>query len=212
MSAMATQTPLSHEETTPRSSRVGADQSAVGAIHRPLRTWRRRFVLQQMLHWTGRGLLAGLMLACLLLLISRLIPWAAGPYWALGVGATCFLSALSASIWYRPSLMRTARLVDAQLSLHDRVSTAWEMRNETTPLCSLQRRDALQQLGKHSPRTAISLRPHRSGLITSSIMAMVLALLLFLPNPMAAVLQQQAAFQVRIAKQVAAIDQVRKTL
>src|SRR5712691_6986854 len=216
MSAMATQTPSSHEETTPRSNRVGADKSALGAINRPLRSalrpWHRRHVLQQMLHWTGRGLLAGLILACLLLLISRLIPWATAAYWALGLGATFFLCALSASIWYRPSLMRTAHLLDTRLSLHERVSTAWEMRNETTPLSGLQRRDALQQLGKHKPGTAISLRPRRSGLITLSIMAIVLALLLLLPNPMTAVLQQQAAFQVRIASQIVAIDQVRKAL
>src|SRR5947209_7576396 len=219
MSAMATQTPSSSEGnllSQHRSNEAGAGLSHPPPIYRPLRLalrpWHRRHVLQQMLHWSGRGLLAGLILACLLLLISRLIPWATAAYWALGVGATCFLCALSAAIWYRPSLMRTAHLVDAQLSLHDRVSTAWEMRNETTPLYGLQRRDALQQLGKHSPRTVVSLRPHRSGLITLSIVAIVLALLLLLPNPMIAVLQQQAAFQVRIAKQIAAIDQLRRAL
>src|SRR3989442_9804096 len=137
MSAMATQTPSSSEGTllsVPRSNREGSPVHGKGnpQLRSALRPWHRRHVLQQMLHWTGRGLLAGLILACLLLLISRLMPWATAAYWALGIGATFFLCALSASICYRPSLMRTAHVLDTRLSLHERVSTAWEMRNETT--------------------------------------------------------------------------------
>src|SRR5438067_11960001 len=155
-----------------------------------LRPWHRRLALQQALRWTGRGIIAGLILACLVLLISRLIPWPAAPYWALGIGLACLLFAFSAAIWYRPSLAGTARLVDARLSLHDRVGTAWEMRHETAPLYGLQRRDALKQLGQHTPGGAISLRPRRSSLITSGIVVVALALLVLLPNPMTAVLQQ----------------------
>jgi septal ring factor EnvC (AmiA/AmiB activator) len=92
------------------------------------------------------------------------------------------------------------------------MTTAWEMRNETAPLYGLQRRDALRQLGQHTPGTAISLRPQRSGLIISGIVVVALALLVLLPNPMTAVLQQHAAFQARIAKQIAAIEHLRTSL
>src|SRR2546421_9550920 len=186
-----------------------------------LRPGNRRLALQQTLSWTGRGIITGLILACLLLLIPRLILiWQGWPrsgealplQWAIGISMVCLLFASCAAIWYRPSLARTARLVDARLSLHDRVSTAWEMRNETAPLYVLQRRDALKQLGQHTPGTAISLRPHRSSLITTGIVVIALALLVLLPNPMTAVLQQQAAFQTHIARQIAAIDHLRTSL
>ena len=174
-----------------------------------LRPWRRRLILRQALTWTGRGAIAGFILAFLVLLTARLLPWAAAPYWAFGIGVTCIAVAFGAAFWFRPSLARTTRLVDTLLSLHDRLSTAWEMRNENAPLFGLQRRDALKQLGKHSPRTAISLRPQRSSLIIAGIVVVLLAILILLPNPMTAVLQQQAAFQARIAKQIAAIEHVR---
>src|SRR6266496_2165493 len=151
-----------------------------------LRPWRRRLILQQVLTWTGRGAIVGFSLALLVLSTARLLPWAAAPYWAFGIGVTCIVVTFGAALWFRPSLARTTRLVDTLLSLHDRLSTAWEMRNENAPLFGLQRRDALKQLGKHSPRTAISLRPQRSNLIIAGIVVVLLALLLLLPNPMTA--------------------------
>ena len=181
------------------------DEQLTAALH----PWRRQLILQQVLSWTVRGAIAGLMLACLVLLIARLLPWATAPYWAASAMIACLLGAFGAALWFRPSLARTTRLVDALLSLHDRLSTAWEMRNESTPLFGLQRRDALKQLGKHSPGTAIPLRLQRSSLPTVGIVVAILALLLLLPNPMTSVLQEQAAFQARIAKQIAAIDHVR---
>lgn len=189
-----------------RVSTTGIDGEQLLAQLRP---WRRRLILQQALRWSGRGAIAGFILALLVLSIARLIPWAAAPYWAIGIWVTCVAVASGASLWLRPSLARTTRLVDTLLSLHDRLSTAWEMRHQQAPLFGLQRRDALKQLGKHSPRTAISLRPQRFSLFIAGIVIALLIILLLLPNPMTAVLQQQAAFQARIAKQVAAIEHVR---
>jgi hypothetical protein len=67
-------------------------------------------------------------------------------------------------------------------------------------------------LGKYTPQTSISLRPRRTSLIAFSIVLVILVLLVLLPNPMTAVLQQQAAFQARITKQIAAIDHLRTAL
>src|SRR2546426_1401346 len=113
------------------------------SLSEALQTWRRRLWMQQTLRWTGTGLIVGIMLACLLLLISRLTPWVSAPTWAITVGIACLICALGAALWYRPSFARTARLVDARLTLHDRLSTAWELRDKSAPLISLQRRDAL---------------------------------------------------------------------
>ena len=80
-----------------------------------LRPWRRRLTVQQALTWTGFGIVTGLILACILLLVSRLLPWAAALYWAIGVGSTCLLCALAIALWFRPSMTRTARLVDGRV-------------------------------------------------------------------------------------------------
>src|SRR5712691_10504183 len=189
---MATLAPSGRGKTRRVIPNINSEQLSA-ALH----PWRRRLSLQQTLTWTGRGMITGLILACLLLLISRLLPWATASYWAFGVGTACFLAAFAAALWFRPSLSRTTRLVDSRLALHDRLSTAWEMRDETAPLFGMQRRDALKQLGKYTPRTAISLRPHRSSLIALVVVVAVLVLLVLLPNPMTIVLQQQAAFQAR---------------
>ncbi len=177
-----------------------------------LHPWRQRLWIQQALRWTGNGIIAGLVVACILLLISRFIPWASVSYWAIVVATVSLLCALGAALWYRPSFGRTARLVDARLALRDRLSTAWELRDESAPLPVLQRRDALKQLGRHKPATAISLWPRRAGLIAFGVVVIALALLVFLPNPMTVVLQQQAAFQARIARQVAAINHIRTVI
>src|SRR5437879_12801859 len=68
-----------------------------------LRPWHRRLALQQTLTWTGRGIIAGLILACLLLLSSRLIPWAPAPYWAIGLPIACLRFAFDPSTLIPPS-------------------------------------------------------------------------------------------------------------
>lgn len=196
-------------------SRYGANTQSVAdgkRLTEALQPWRRRLWAQQTLRWTENGLITGIILACLLLLISRLIPWAGVFYWAIGIAAASLLFALGVALWYRPSFARSARLVDAQLALHDRLSTAWELHNDSAPLAVLQRRDALKQLSKYTPTSAISLLPKRARLLIFGIVVIALALLILLPNPMNTVLQQQAAFQNRIARQVDTINQLRKVI
>jgi hypothetical protein len=181
-------------------------------LTKALQSWRKRLWLQQVLRWAENGVITGLIVACLLLLVSRFTPWGAVFYWASGVAIAALLGALGAALWYRPSFARSARLVDTRLSLHDRLSTAWELRNDSAPISVLQRGDALKQLSKHRPSATVSLWPRRMRLISIGIVAIALALLFLLPNPMNAVLQQQAAFQASLARQIAAIQQERTAI
>ena len=191
-----------------RARHAASSQNIVTA----LRPWRRRLLLQQGTRWTTRGLVVGLVLACIVLLISRLIPWAGAIYWAAGIALLSVLFALGLALWYRPALAITARRVDKQLKLHDRLSTAWELRDEVSPLATLQRRDALKQLGTHTPKSSLSLHPTRPLLIVFGVALLALVALLILPNPMDAVLKQQAAFQKTVAKQITHIEQTRQQL
>jgi hypothetical protein len=198
--------------TPSRLAKLSQEPPDSTSIVSALRPWRRRFALQQTIRWTLWGINAGLLLACITLLIARITPWGSATTWAISIATTCLLVALAIAFWKRPSLARTARLADSRLLLHDRLSTAWELRAQSAPLVKLQRRDALQQLQKHRPTKTLSLRPGRSTALFCAVVAIFCAVLLVLPNPMTAILKQQDAFQARIAKQIASIEQVRQNL
>lgn len=174
-----------------------------------LQPWRKQLFRRQILYWLLRGVITGLVVVCLLLLAARLFPWATALYWALGFGLACPVLALVAAIWYCPSFARIASIIDKRLALHDRVSTAWELREQSSALIVLQRRDALQQLNQHKPATAFSLCLQRPTVLTLSGTALAVVLLIFLPNPMTAILKQQAELQARLARQIASIEKTR---
>ncbi|GHO84688.1 hypothetical protein [Dictyobacter formicarum] len=200
---MATFIP-SHTQTSSRET------PAQTSLNTALRPWRRRIWTQRILFWGIRGLLIGLFLACLVLLISRLLPWASAPYWALGVGIALPVLGIALALWFRPTNTSTAHMVDERLSLHDRVGTAWELRDQTSVLAKLQRRDALKQLGANTPAKSIALRLQRATTITLVVLLLLLVPLVLAPNPMTAVLKQQAALQAQIAKQVANVEKIRQ--
>ena len=202
---MATNAPTRH-------AAIAYDDTDGNRLIETLHPWRKRLWFQQILRWTEYGVITGILCVCFLLLISRFIPWATASYWAFGFGVVILLFAISAALWYRPSLARSANYIDTHLTLHDRLSTAWELRDNSAPISVLQRRDALQQLSKHTPATTIFLWPGRIRLFAFGIAAIALALLLLIPNPMNAVLQQQAAFQARLNRQIAAINTARTVI
>lgn len=184
------------------------DERLATALH----PWHNRLVLQYVLRWLVGGVLVGMALAGLVLIIARLTPWAAAPSWAGGLILAFALAAPMIALWLRPSTEGTAHIVDSKLQLQDRISTAWEMRDQKATLAVLQRRDALQQLKQYAPTTTIDLRPGRSTLIALAVVIMALVLLIVLPNPMNDVLRQQEAFQTKVAQQVKAITKVRQDL
>src|SRR5579859_1030230 len=172
---MATLAPLRPEA---RNALTGEQKLALALL-----PWRRRLSLQQGLHWITNGLVAGLLLACLLLLLSRFMAFPTVLIWAVAVIAASLLCAAGLAVYYRPALADSARRVDALLGLHDRLGTAWEYRDDSSSLPALQRRDALEKLGAFMPARAISLRPGRARLLTIGVVALAFVLLLVLPNP-----------------------------
>lgn len=71
---MPTLAPPNREQTTVSLDINNTQLSA--ALH----PWRRRLLLQQLVRWTGSGIIAGLILADLVLLIARVVPWATALY------------------------------------------------------------------------------------------------------------------------------------
>ena len=183
-------------------------ENVVTALH----PWRKQLFRQQTFRWLLRGINLGLIIACSVLLAARVFPWATALYWAIGLAIVASLQALVAAIWYCPSLARTVNVIDKRLTLHDRISTAWELREQTSALAELQRYDALEQLAKSKPATAFPLYLHRSTVLTLIGTTLMLALLIWFPNPMTAILKQQADLQAHVARQIASIEKTRRQI
>jgi hypothetical protein len=181
-------------------------------LTRALLPWRIRLSIQQTIRWIANGIIVGIFLACLLLLASRFIPFATVLFWSIALIALCLLCAVGLAFYYRPSFAYSARRVDALLLLQDRVGTAWEYREDSLPLSALQRRDALERLGRHTPTNTLSLRPGRVRLLTTGVILLACVLLLVLPNPVNAALQQQVAFQNSLARQIAQLNHIRQLI
>jgi hypothetical protein len=195
--------------TPSRHSALAYEENESERLIENLRPWRRRLWIQQILRWTEDGIIISMICVCFMLLISRFIPWFTAPFWAIGSTIGILLCAIGAALWYRPSFSRSAHYLDSQFALHDRISTALELRHHYTPISVMQRRDALRQLRKYAPAVTISLWPGRVRLLTFGIATIAIAVLILLPNPMNTLLQQQATLQARLNRQIAAINQTR---
>src|SRR5258708_9745704 len=71
--------------------------------------WRSRLSLQQALRWTINGLIAGILLACLLLLISRFVPFPTVLFWSIAAIVLSIVCALALALYFRPAFPYSAR-------------------------------------------------------------------------------------------------------
>jgi hypothetical protein len=119
-------------------------------INRYLQSWLLRFRLQRALRWSGRGLLAGLILV--VILAVWIVPQtdmllAQFTQLAIGLAAVCLgLAGLAGYLW---PVNHTAamRYFDRRFNLRERISTAVEFSHSELPensLLTAQRQDALE--------------------------------------------------------------------
>lgn len=129
----------------------------------------------------------------------------------LGIPAI-FAAAAVAWMMRRPRRDTLMQRADIRLSLHERLSTAWERRDANGVMDGLLREDALQHADRARLKRAFPIRV--SGREATALAVVVLAALAMavLPNPMDQVLAQRQADHASQAKAASAIRDVQSKI
>jgi hypothetical protein len=158
-------------------------------------------------------------LGLLLALVARVWPLLMAPALAAlaGVAALVGVAVGLVVVWLRPrSLWRLARIFDRRFGLRERLTTAVEISTSrlraTAAMAQAQLSDTLAAAACIEPRvsTLLPLRASRPALLTFGILALGLALSLWLPNPQEDVLLQRAAVREAIVEQIEELAAVRE--
>jgi hypothetical protein len=172
----------------------------LSALLRPI---RRRLSVQKLVLRLTAGVLWGLGGSLMVLLIARLVPI---PYYKAIAAAICLLAVAAGAIVafiHRPDERECALLADRQ-GLAQRVVTALEHRESTSPLAVMQREDAVRRLREALPQVleSIPVLPDakRPAYAAGCLLSLCL-LLVFWANPQDERLAQLA--QEREAKKAA---------
>lgn len=160
---------------------------------------RRQLGLRRVASWAVRGLLAGGIVALLVLGAAHLHRFSVALLVAAGAVVLGLLVGLAIGIRRWPDRLQTARTVDHHFNLHDRLTTALELRTSDLPLAELQRSDAGRRLvglkARESARGQFSRR--ESGATVVVLMVLLAVALVGLPAARGAV-QTSYADQQRV--------------
>ncbi|MFO7624108.1 MAG: hypothetical protein R6V73_07135 [Anaerolineales bacterium] len=182
--------------------------------------WRDGISLVQRTAW------APILAALLIHLIGRLLPVQNLIVWMLIPLPVWLLGLLSFSLLRPMPHLAIARRLDHELGLRERLGTAYLLEaafagksKQSTPqpqfpaeLVKLQRQDALFKAHDINPRHDLPFIWQKRPLLVSAGLALCLALLVFLPNPMDEVIAQRAAIAQAAEEQADAIDQLREEI
>ena len=187
--------------------------TAPDQLQRLLHRWDLRLRLVESVRLGLWGAVLGLIVGVLLATATRLAPllWRQQLVrWVLlAAGAGALGSSLYA--WLRPrSASQLARTFDRRFDLAQRLTTALELasgRLQTAPeMAAAQRRDTFAAATRVDPRAVLPLRLPRRALIALAGLTAALTLLLWLPNPQEAVLEQRAAVRAALEEQAGALE------
>ena len=186
-------------------------------MERVLRRWGWRLRWVEGAAWGTWGAVGGLALATALAVAARL--WPLLPTRSLAVvallgpavGGLVGMVAALARPWPRH---RLARVLDRRLDLAERLTTAVEIdegRLRTPPaMAAAQRTETLEAIAQVDIRTGLPIRlPRRAPAVLGGL-ALMLGLLLWLPNPQEAVLAQRAAVRAAVEEQIEALEAQRE--
>ncbi len=179
----------------------------------------RRLRLQEVVHLTWRTLTIGFALTLLLIIASWFYPLALPLILlVIGIGITGVLLLITwgyALFRTRP-LPITARLIDRELNLDERLSTALDLAtpaSETRPdIIQAQWTDTMEQLSEFDPNETFPLPFSWGWLLTINVLMIAIAVGLLLPNPQVPILQQWLQQQQAIAEQTEQLEEIRTDL
>ena len=175
-------------------------QERRGELNQLVRGWDRRLRLQQVFTWLPRCLLPGLTIGLAIAILSRLRPLLLSGQILLATGillALGFVAMLIAVwLWPRPNLA-AARRFDILFGLQERVSTALELIDgrihADEELVALQVDDAWQTARGVRASESLPLAWRWREWTGVLLVALVLALLLIIPNPQEEKIAQDSA-------------------
>ncbi|GAB4574458.1 MAG: hypothetical protein Kow0077_21110 [Anaerolineae bacterium] len=185
-----------------------------------LARWDRRFRLQRSVIWAPRGVLAALVFGVGLAVLARLRPLLMPEQIVLiaGGGAVAGLVIALAVVWLRQhDPLAMARFFDDRFDLKERVSTALELATgaisgPNPELATRLADDALRRAGQVNAAVFLPLRLRWVELGALVALAVVLAVLLVLPNPQNDVLARQQIVQETLEEQVEQLENLREQI
>lgn len=180
-----------------------------------LAAWDRRRRTRQAALWMPRGVLAGLTVAGLLVLASRLQPLLT-PLELTGVvlGVVLLSLVVTLAIPYlrRRSLLEQARYADRELRLKERATTAVQIDSgiiTTTPALAFQQlQDALSVAGRIDPQADLPVRFRRGEALAAAAMLLFLLALIWLPNAQNTLLQFNQAVENAISSEASGVGEL----
>ncbi|MDM8520844.1 hypothetical protein QUF64_12415 [Anaerolineales bacterium HSG6] len=184
----------------------------VSRIHR-----RRRW--QESMRLAVFGLIAGFLFTLILVGTGRYYPLAL-PSILFGVGLlTTAIMLVSMVIygWLRPqSKQVTAQLIDEELGLDERLSTAFELSRQVgsipAGIIQAQLSDTIARLRHVEPMQAFPIRLGWTRLVIAILLVLLTFVILLMPNPQIAIIEEQIQTQAVIEAQIEQIETVREEL
>jgi len=157
-----------------------------------------------------KGLWLAIAISVGLQLLGRLIPIDSLWFWTLIFPVTWLAVAACYHLLKPYSLLKTARRVDIDLSLFERLSTCLVLPAQSglfpPALISAQEQDALQSSRTVNIKSAYPFRFNRSSWVKTAITSAVVLALLFLPNPMGEIIAARKAVMEEAQKQAQEIE------
>ncbi|MEM9777533.1 MAG: hypothetical protein AAF902_23345 [Chloroflexota bacterium] len=188
-------------------------------VEAELTKWSSRRRLQALLIWAPRGLLAGLVVALVLALISRFRPFMTNSevgYAAVACAVAGLLGGILFAVFRRYSLHQQAVYADRQFGLRERITSALELHEGTidapADIRQYQLEDTLSIMKRVDTVKNIPLTIDSQELIMIVVAIGLLIAAVGFPNAQASILQGQRAVEQVVAEQIERLEELEEQI